>query len=707
MNLRSGVVSNRRHVPNSPSLRNTMLVDKTSIRPDFDAKKAKQTSFLDIFLSQICGNYETLRPVMLNGLLVLASESDWALSAILEVEYIKPLEEYCEKTQPCEVPMALKTLSARCKSDSATRPFLRTLGVPSGSTDSSSELVPFAGRLCSTLAEHVSEMKSLFDESSASDGSISALPTTLHEKSPLLSGTAIVEVLCEGVSLLNSLLIKADVSIEEILINSNIVPLHKSTIIICLDLLEHEKNESICPSSDRTDLLITILNNSWNCTANSLFRSHKSLHPIIESTFSDVPQLCTLLERTCCLSSPSHSCYLKMMINICTNLPHLIPRLLEEHLIERVIDISEPMTVPIQHGQFHLRFVWVIVNLIWDPRNITQNKEEQIRIRKLLFERVLKPAKQYLQFILQREEFIPKTDSINRDLPTRITLLLTQTFLLEQELFEDGEMVETGREEWEVGWLVEKTKEDELGERLKEIREDDVEMKKDEKVRWKRRVETRREAGHEDAMEGWLPRMDIGTQSEIVEYMTQESVSVRETTTEDDGGEIGEIVREQLQFSSSVCQASQNRADTVVNSHKLPLYLSSFLLSTLPPRPCGRQDQQHCDPLIRRVGDELVVFVFSLAVCVALHEENFLLIRTLESIILEVARRVRRAEREVVEWRLKFNIDGETGEARKAHRHVRVCAACSFLFPTTPFERRAQSFQATATRESGSGIVCV
>ncbi|KAK2956944.1 hypothetical protein BLNAU_8019 [Blattamonas nauphoetae] len=130
-----------------------------------------------------------------------------------------------------------------------------------------------------------------------------------------------------------------------------------------------------------------------------------------------------------------------------------------------------------------------------------------------------------------------------------------------------------------------------------------------------------------------------------------------------------------------ICQASQNSADTVVNSHKLPLCLSSFLLSTLPPRP--------------------------LAVCVALREENFRLLRAWKSIILEVALRVSRAEREVVEWQLKFNVDGETGEARKALLHVRVCAAFSSLFPTTPFERRVQSFQATATMESGRGMLGV
>ncbi|KAK2956952.1 hypothetical protein BLNAU_8027 [Blattamonas nauphoetae] len=498
-----------------------MLVDNTSVHPDIDAKKAKQTNFVEALLHQICGKCKSLRPVMLKNLLVLATESDWALSAILDMDYIKTLETYCEKTQPSEVTMALQALSKRCKSDYQTRSFLRTLEVPSGSTIRSSELVPFAGRLCSTLAELVSEMKSLFTESSPSDGTISALSSTLPSESPLLNGNTVLEILCDGLTLLNPLLFDVDVNFEDILIKFNFVPLLKSTIIASLDLLDLEKNESNCLPYDRTAHLITILNISWSCAAESLTCSHKSLRPVVESAFSDVPQLCSLLEQTCCLSSPSHSCHLTLILNISSTLHHLVPRLLEEHLIERVIDTSKPMTVPIQHGQFHLRFVWVIVNLIWDPTCVTQNKEEQIRIRKLQFEFVLKPAKQCLQIILQREEFIPKVVSTNRDLPTRISFLLEQTLMLEGELFEDGEMVETGREEWEVGWLVEKIKERDLGERLKEIREDDVEMKMNEKARWKKRVERRREAGHEDAIEGWLMRRDNRIRSEIVEYVRQ------------------------------------------------------------------------------------------------------------------------------------------------------------------------------------------
>ncbi|KAK2947709.1 hypothetical protein BLNAU_17379 [Blattamonas nauphoetae] len=391
--------------------------------------------------------------------------------------------------------------------------------VPSASTDSSSELVPFAGRLCSTLAELVSEMKSLFTESSPSDGTISALSATLPDEAPLLSENAVLEVLYEELSLVNSLLSDMDNNFEDILIKCDFVPLLKSTIITCLDLLEQQKSESDCQPSDRTHMLVNILNWSWDCASESICDSLESLCPVVESTFSDVQELCSLLVRTCCHFSSTNFSHLDMIINIGAYTPHLIPRLLEGNLVERVIETSKPMAVQTTHGSFHLDLIWVIVNLIWDPRFSIQNKEEQKRIRILQFERLLKPAKQYLQFILQREEFIPKDDTSDEDLPSIITDLLERTQLLERALFEDGEIVETGREEWEVGWLVEKTNENYLGERLEMIRLDDVRMKKRENARWKKRVERHREAGHEDAMEGWLMRRDEDTRSEIVEYI--------------------------------------------------------------------------------------------------------------------------------------------------------------------------------------------
>ncbi|KAK2959075.1 hypothetical protein BLNAU_5870 [Blattamonas nauphoetae] len=510
------VLSNSRHIPNYSSIQNDILIDKTSVHPDIDAEKAKQTNYLEMFLRNICGECEQLRTMMLNGLLVLVTESDWARATILDVEYIKPLEEYCEKTEPCD--LALQALTTRCKSDSETRSFLRTLKVPSGSTDSSSELVPFAGRLCSTLAEHVSEMKSLFSESSPSDGTISAISASLPAESSLLNGNAVLEMLCEELSLLGSLLSTILIPFENILVKDGIVPLFKSNIVFCLDLLEHENPESNCPPSDRTNMIITILHLSWDCGSFCLSPSNKSLYQIVVSTFSDVPQLCSLLERTSRHSSPTTSSHLRMIANLRVNLPHLLPQILEENLVERVIDITNPIAVPATFDDYHVKLIWAITNLITNPQDITQNQGERKRVGIFLLERVLQPAKQYLQFILQREEFIPDDDSSDNELQKQIGYLLNQILLLERDLFEVGEIVETGREEWEVGWLVEKTKEKDLGVRLKIVGEDDVKMRANENERWMKRVERRREAGHEDAMEGWLTRRDWRAQSKIVAY---------------------------------------------------------------------------------------------------------------------------------------------------------------------------------------------
>ncbi|KAK2948264.1 hypothetical protein BLNAU_16800 [Blattamonas nauphoetae] len=363
--------------------------------------------------------------------------------------------------------MALKPLLKQSRSDSETRSFLRTLKVPSGSTDSSSELVPFAGRLCSTLAEHVSEMKSLFAESSPLDGTISALSTSLPDESQFLAGNAVLEVLSGGLSLLHSVLCRIDNTNQVTLIDSNFILLLQSTIIACLDLLEQHISKSSCSCESIISLSIKTLNSSWNCAVGSLNNPLQPLPQAVQSVFSDVPQLCSLLERTCRLSSSTYSIHIGMIINISCSLPHLIPRMLEENLVDRVIDTSKPITIPTTHARFHLFLIWAVINLITNPQDIAQNKEELKRIQQLQFERALKPAKQYLQFILQRDEFILENDKVNEDLPMKITSLLRLTLVLERELFEDGEIVETGREEWEVGWLVEKTKEDELGERLK------------------------------------------------------------------------------------------------------------------------------------------------------------------------------------------------------------------------------------------------
>ncbi|KAK2955257.1 hypothetical protein BLNAU_9809 [Blattamonas nauphoetae] len=429
-----------------------MDITTISSNPQIDATKVKIQNCVEVFFGQICGDSETLRTVMLNTLLVLATESDWALSTIVDVDYIEPVEEYCKKTQPSDVSISLPK-------------FLIMIGKTSeGELD----------RICE------SSIPSFFFEWLAS---ISSQNVIIE-----LGKNTVLEVICEGFSLFSTLLLSKDDSLDDILIECDFVPLLKSTIIACLDLLEQLK--------------------------------------IVESSFSDVPQLCSLLERTCCHSSPTQISHLGMIINVSAALPHLIPRMLEENLVQRVINTSNPIEIPTTHGDFHLDLVWALVNLIWNPKHITKDKQEWKKIRMLQFERVLKPAKHYLQFFLQREEFIPKAESTNWDLSTIVGLLFRNALALERDLFEFGEIVGTGREEWEVGWLVEKTNETDLKERLNWIREDDEIMKKDEKARWKKRVERQREAGHEDAMEGWLIRRDRRTRTEIVVYVRQRTKGV-------------------------------------------------------------------------------------------------------------------------------------------------------------------------------------
>ncbi|KAK2942956.1 hypothetical protein BLNAU_22115 [Blattamonas nauphoetae] len=601
-----------------------MLVDTNSTIPEIDSAKAKQKIYLEECISMTFGDSEHLGSVMLNALLVLLAETEWAPSTICDVEYIKPLEKYCSKIRPCDVPvslltllsligksssgecvricessipsfllkcmmmltknkvmsseigeclltltttlesssaflahhktqfvafldgfeskksvirhstflprlcfspnlemssMVLKALNIRCKTGVRTRPFVYKLDVPSDSTDSSSKLVPFVELLCGRLAKHVSEMKSLSTDSSPDDPTISALSAALPADSQLLDGNAVLVTLSDGLALLSTFLVKQDSTFHNILVSSGFVPLLKSTIIACLDLLEHPKTESTPTAAERTDLLITIIDTSWYCAAGSLPNIHRPLHPVVESTFSDVPQLCSLLVRTCRFSPPTRSSHLAMLIDISAKFTRLIPAMLDENLAERLIDSSKPMAVPTTNSEFHVYLVWIIHTLVWDPKAITQYKEQQKSIRMHQFERVLKPAKQYLSFVLQREEFIPKFYASNQNLPSRITFLLDQTMLLERDLFENGLIVETGRDKWEVWWLVETTDERDLGERLRRIREDDEMMRRKEMERWKARVVRRREAGHEDAMEGWLTTKDSGRRDSIVEYV--------------------------------------------------------------------------------------------------------------------------------------------------------------------------------------------
>ncbi|KAK2954238.1 hypothetical protein BLNAU_10737 [Blattamonas nauphoetae] len=319
------------------------------------------------------------------------------------------------------------------------------------------------------------------------------------------------------------MLTKSDSTFQKILIDYEFVPHLKSTIVTCLDLLRQEQSESNSPPANRSATLTRITNQLWYYAHSCVYESGNSFHPAIESVFSNIPQLCSLVERTCHHSPPNYLSHIVMLMNLTVTFPAFLAQVLEENIVQRVINLSKPMAVPTTNGSFHLNLVCTIVDMLQNPQNLTEDQEERKRIRKLEFERVLRPAKHYLHFVLQREEFIPKNDTIDEDLPTEIGNLLKRTLWLERELMKDGEIVETGREEWEVGWLVEKTDEESLDPRLEWITKDDVKMRRDKKERWKKRVKRLREAGHEDAMEEWLTRLNGETLSEIYWYL--ESVS--------------------------------------------------------------------------------------------------------------------------------------------------------------------------------------
>ncbi|KAK2943684.1 hypothetical protein BLNAU_21387 [Blattamonas nauphoetae] len=416
--------------------------------------------------------------------------------------------------------MALQSLSTRSCADVPTRTFLRTLELPSASTD----------------------------KSSPSNTTISALPASPHEESLLLSVNAIVERLCDELTLFSSLLPYPRIPITDIMIDSNFYHHLTSTIITCLDMIEPQKNELNRPPPDMTDLLVRLLDRSWNCIFSSITYSDLSRCPIIVSTFSGVKQLCSLLVRTCHLSSPTHHSHLLLIPRFARLVPRLAPSMLEENLVRNVIDASNPIKVPTTNSSFHVYLMRAIRALMCNPSTFTKDKEERKRIRLLQFERVLTPAKHYLQFIFQQEEFIPNLCQTNYYEKQTILPLISQTLTLERELFEDGELVETGREEWEVGWLVEKTDEHNLGERLNELREYNPRMTKDEKERWKKRVERQREAGHEDAMEAWLTR-EVSVDGWKIEMCTEEvseesGMNVKPDTDYDDKVDMESILRD-------------------------------------------------------------------------------------------------------------------------------------------------------------------
>ncbi|KAK2950326.1 hypothetical protein BLNAU_14737 [Blattamonas nauphoetae] len=382
-------------------------------------------------------------------------------------------------------------------------------------------------------------MKSLFTESSPSDGTISALSTTPPRESPLLTEHGSLDVIGAGFSLVETLHDRNS-SFHNILVDCDFVPFLKSAIVASLDLLESSPTPSKCENENFfSEVMSFTLDSSWHGLTLTLCDKSDALKAVVESALSDAPQFCSLLERTCRQPFVRCSSHLEALTIIGTNLPHLLRPMLEENLLQRVMDTSRQYSVPITNERFHVNLVWAIYNMLWASTRSIPPLEKRKKFRLFLFERVLKPVKQYLQFVLQREECFLKGIVCTLPIVDQITALSDWALVLEKELFEDGEIAETGREEWEVGWLVEKTDERVLGARLEKVGIYEEQMRRDENERCKKRVERQREAGLEDAVEGWLMRMDNDTPSEMEEYVdsASEMSGMKAKREEDEGGD--------------------------------------------------------------------------------------------------------------------------------------------------------------------------
>ncbi|KAK2953403.1 hypothetical protein BLNAU_11689 [Blattamonas nauphoetae] len=286
---------------------------------------------------------------------------------------------------------ALKVLYKPWNSKSKIRSFLQTHKVPSGSTEQSSELVPFASRLCSTLTAHASRLKSLLTKSS------------LH------IGNAVLEMIGEGFSLIYSLALHGTNSIESILTKSRFIHHLKSTIVTCLDLIEQTNNGSSDSPSSQTDMLYKVVDRLWNCAIVWIWCTNSVLPRVFMGAFFYVPDTCSLLERTCHHSEQAPRWHHFKFLNayICYFVDN-VPRLLEANLVERMLDRSQPMKVPIAHGEYHYDLIDALFEFFKKSRLDLFTEDEREQIRKLQFERVLQPARPYLKFLFLREEFIPK-----------------------------------------------------------------------------------------------------------------------------------------------------------------------------------------------------------------------------------------------------------------------------------------------------------
>ncbi|KAK2945670.1 hypothetical protein BLNAU_19404 [Blattamonas nauphoetae] len=344
---------------------------------------------------------------------------------------------------------------------------------------------------------------------SAVDVGLSATRAILNNTSaPLCNATAKslhqnLEIVSGGLGILYDRLGSKSFTIGQGLIAGDILPRVKTAITTCLELPSLFTH---IPADQKKGLSATInsaLSLSWRIIRYSLHKSMPNLSKATESLFAVGPDMFSLLEQTSKHRQTSLLVDLLKYTNKGPSHSHSVFVFLKENMIERVLTRVQPTTVPLTDHEFHDRVLSLISDMTLGLAPPKETTEESPYEPLLQFNRVVVPSQRYLLFVFQRDEFLAK---LSTTVPEQINRVLNHIMRLERELHKEGKDVETGRESWEVGWLVEKTDETALGNRLNSFARNDEMMKERQKTRWKQRAERLRQAGVEDTLDAWLTR---------------------------------------------------------------------------------------------------------------------------------------------------------------------------------------------------------
>ncbi|KAK2948677.1 hypothetical protein BLNAU_16418 [Blattamonas nauphoetae] len=352
---------------------------------------------------------------------------------------------------------------------------------------------------------------------------VSAIDAVLHKTNELVHTTATLssaavtslhhtlEIVSSGMKILFERIQTLSFYFDKDLITLKVFPLVKTAITTCLELPSHLTHVPTDQKDALNATINSVLTMSWKIITYSLNQRVKSFNPAIESLFAEGPDLFTLVEqiiRFCDARIISlRTTHLLMDLLSLTNKKPSETRaifiFLNENMIERVLERVRPTTVPLADRDFHSR----ILSLIWNMTRGTYPdfwKNEEYPFEPLLqFNRVVVPSQRYLLFVFQRDDYLAAPNS---PFVGQINRILEHIMRLAIELSKEGKDVETGRELWEVGWLVESTNETILCNRLHFFRQYDELLKERPKTRWKQRAERLRQVGAEDVLEALLPR---------------------------------------------------------------------------------------------------------------------------------------------------------------------------------------------------------